>query len=197
MLRQVRYILFYLKNIQSNRVKIQRWTNNLKYVSNVIPLHLYKCCCVATLITCWWCTNSIAKMKLSVTLYVQCDFVDIGALERGMLRHVCCILFYLKSIKSNRVKIIQSWTTIGNMSNLIPLHFYELCWVTISITCWWSTKTITKMQLSGRFWKARRTYKEQQALLWGVLTCRRCGMRPRSVCWSGTARWHKRAPSDA
>ena len=37
--------------------------------------------------------------------YAQCHFVDIGALEQVMLREACCMSFYLKNIKSNRVKI--------------------------------------------------------------------------------------------
>ena len=37
--------------------------------------------------------------------YAQCHFMDIGALGRVMLQQVCCLCFYLKNIKSNRVKI--------------------------------------------------------------------------------------------
>ena len=73
--------------------------------------------------------NLTASESERTICYAQCHFVDIGALDRVVLRQVRCILFYLRNIKSNDAKV-KHLKHVENISQIrlyvFFIHFVEL-----------------------------------------------------------------------
>ena len=69
MLREIRSVFFYMKIMKSNRLNVKHWKKHWNYEINLIPLHCSEFGWITTLITYWWCTRNIAKMKLSVRFW--------------------------------------------------------------------------------------------------------------------------------